>query len=91
MEPKASLASRAPTSLQSPADEMGRRDYEEVGEDDADGADEEEGEREALANARYGAVSDDPYASLGDAFGGGGGGGSSSYHANSKDDDLIGF
>lgn len=91
LEPKASIAVRGgPANLTSPTDEMGR--MEDDGPDEADGAaDEEEGEREDLANERYGAVSDDPYASLGAAFGGGGGGGSSNYHSNSKDDDLIGF
>ncbi|KAG8904959.1 hypothetical protein FRB99_000961 [Tulasnella sp. 403] len=83
-EPKGSI-SRDLASLQSPADELGRQEEEP---DEDPGAADEEDAREALANERYGNVSSDPYASLGEAFGGAG---TSRTNNATKGDDLIGF
>lgn len=89
IEPQASLINRGADSLQSPADELGRREYEEVGDDEVGGRndEDEDGDRDALANARYGDAGGDPYAQLGDAFTGGG----SKTGTSRNDDDLIGF
>jgi len=70
-EPKATLSPRDASAIQSPGDELGRRDLDYEARDEEDGAEEEdaEEEREALSSERYGDVSQDPYANLGDAFG----------------------
>lgn len=93
LEPKSSLANRDDgTGLRSPVDEMGRRPHEleDDQEDDArengNNVDDDEADRDALANERYG----DPYANLEQAFGG-----SSAFSTTSasrtKGEDLIGF
>lgn len=93
LEPKSSLANRDDgTGLRSPVDEMGRRPHEldDDQEDDArengNNVDDDEADRDALANERYG----DPYANLEQAFGG-----SSAFSTASasrtKGEDLIGF
>ncbi|KAG9048383.1 hypothetical protein FS837_013020 [Tulasnella sp. UAMH 9824] len=93
LDPKSSLVNRDDgVGLRSPVDEMGRRPHEldDDQEDDArengNNVDDDDADRDALANERYG----DPYANLEQAFGG-----SSAFSTNSasrtKDGDLIGF
>ena len=66
--PKDSLIPTGDNTAMSQSDELGRREPDEDNEYEQMGVDDEEADREALANARYGDVKGDPYAGLGDAF-----------------------